>query len=70
MIILLDENFPLRFYTRLQKKGSQLNIFYSPTGEFTTEHLQALASDLLRLGVSELSAAVAAKTLQEICHEN
>jgi hypothetical protein len=32
--------------------------------------LKALASDLLRLGVSELSAAVAAKTLQEICHEN
>jgi hypothetical protein len=32
--------------------------------------LKALASDLLRLGVSELSAALAAKTLQEICHEN
>jgi hypothetical protein len=32
--------------------------------------LKALASDLLGLGVSELSAAVAAKTLQEICHEN
>jgi hypothetical protein len=32
--------------------------------------LKALASDLLRLGVSELSAAVAAKTLQEICDEN
>ena len=32
--------------------------------------LKALASDLLRLGVSELSAAVAAKTFQEICHEN
>jgi len=32
--------------------------------------LKALASDLLRLGVSELSAAAAAKTLQEICHEN
>jgi hypothetical protein len=32
--------------------------------------LKALASDLLRLGLSELSAAVAAKTLQEICHEN
>jgi hypothetical protein len=32
--------------------------------------LKALASDLLRLGVSELSTAVAAKTLQEICHEN
>ena len=32
--------------------------------------LKALASDLLRLGVAELSAAVAAKTLQEICHEN
>lgn len=32
--------------------------------------LKALASDLLRLGVHELSAAVAAKTLQEICHEN
>ena len=32
--------------------------------------LKALASDLLRLGVYELSAAVAAKTLQEICHEN
>jgi len=37
MIILLDENFPLRFYTRFKKKVSQLNIFYSPTGEFTTE---------------------------------
>jgi hypothetical protein len=36
MIILLDENFPLRFYTRLQKV-SQLNIFYSATGKFTTE---------------------------------
>ena len=32
--------------------------------------LKAIASDLLRLGVHELSAAVAAKTLQEICHEN
>ena len=32
--------------------------------------LKALASDLLRLGVHELSAAVTAKTLQEICHEN
>jgi hypothetical protein len=32
--------------------------------------LKALASDLLRLGVSELSAAVAANTLREICHEN
>jgi hypothetical protein len=32
--------------------------------------LKALASDLLRLGVPELTAAVAAKTLQEICHEN
>jgi hypothetical protein len=32
--------------------------------------LKALASDLLRLGGAELSAAVAAKTLQEICHEN
>ena len=32
--------------------------------------LKALASDLLRLGVHELSAAVAAKALQEICHEN
>jgi hypothetical protein len=32
--------------------------------------LKALASDLFRLGVSELSAAVAAKTLREICHEN
>ena len=32
--------------------------------------LKALASDLLRLGVHELSAAVTATTLQEICHEN
>jgi hypothetical protein len=32
--------------------------------------LKALASDLLRLGTSELSAAISAKTLQEICHEN
>lgn len=32
--------------------------------------LKALASDLLRLGVHELSAAVEAKTLQEICYEN
>jgi hypothetical protein len=32
--------------------------------------LKALASDLLRLGVTELSTAVATKTLQEICHEN
>ncbi len=32
--------------------------------------LKALASDLLRLGVPELTAAVAAKTLQEICYEN
>ena len=32
--------------------------------------LKALAADLLRLGTSELSAAVAEKTLQEICHEN
>jgi hypothetical protein len=32
--------------------------------------LKALASDFLRLGVHELSAAVEAKALQEICHEN
>lgn len=32
--------------------------------------LKDLAADLLRLGTSELSAAVATKTLQEICHEN
>jgi hypothetical protein len=32
--------------------------------------LKALASDLLRLGGSELSAAVAANTLREICYEN
>jgi len=27
MIILLDENFPLRFHARLQKEGFQHNIF-------------------------------------------
>jgi len=32
--------------------------------------LKTLASDLLRLAVSELSAAVAAETLKDICHEN
>ena len=32
--------------------------------------LKALAADFLRLGVTQLAAAVAAKTLQEICHEN
>lgn len=32
--------------------------------------LKALASDLLRLGTSELSAAISAKILEEICHEN
>jgi len=32
--------------------------------------LKAVAADLLRLGVTQLEAAVAAKTLQEICHEN
>ena len=31
--------------------------------------LKALAADFLRLGVTQLAAAVAAKTLQEICHE-
>ncbi len=45
----------------------------SDRDNITTKELSALktlASDLLRLGVPELSAAVAAKTLQEICHEN
>jgi hypothetical protein len=32
--------------------------------------LKAVAADLLRLGVAQLEAGVAAKTLQEICHEN
>ena len=32
--------------------------------------LKAVAADLLRLGVARLEAAVAAKTLEEICHEN
>ena len=32
--------------------------------------LKALAADLLQLDLTQLAAAVAAKTLQEICHEN
>jgi hypothetical protein len=32
--------------------------------------LKAVAADLLRLGVAQIEVAVAAKTLQEICHEN
>ena len=34
MIILLDENFPLRFYTGYKKKGFQHNIFCQPTEVF------------------------------------
>ena len=32
--------------------------------------LKALAADLLQLDTTQLTAAVAAKTFQEICHEN
>ena len=32
--------------------------------------LKAVAADLLRLGVAQIEVAVAAKTLQEIYHEN
>lgn len=32
--------------------------------------LKALAADLLQLGTSELSVALTANTLREICHEN
>jgi hypothetical protein len=47
------------------EKNDQDNI-----GAKELSALKTLASDLLRLGTSELSAAVAAKMLQEICHEN
>jgi hypothetical protein len=32
--------------------------------------LKILAADLLRLGLAQITTAVAANTLQEICHEN
>jgi hypothetical protein len=32
--------------------------------------LKALATDLLRLNVTQLEGALKARTLQEICHEN
>lgn len=32
--------------------------------------LKTLAADLLRLGLAQITTAVAANTLQEICHEN
>ncbi|MGH7815751.1 MAG: type II toxin-antitoxin system RelE/ParE family toxin [Candidatus Binatia bacterium] len=32
--------------------------------------LKTLAADLLRLGLAQIATAVAARTLQEICHEN
>ncbi len=53
------------FFVFRFEKGDRDNINTKELGA-----LKALASDLLRLGVSELSAAVEAKTLKEICHEN
>jgi hypothetical protein len=35
MIILLDENFPLRFIPAFKKKGLHHNIFCLPTEGFT-----------------------------------
>ena len=32
--------------------------------------LKALAADLLDMGLAQITTALAAKTLQEICHEN